>query len=435
MRKLSSVALILLFISFVPGKSQVTVNAELRPRFEMRDGYKQLSDTISLPAFFVSQRSRIGFGITKEKYSIYFSIQDVRVWGDEQNYSSTGVTGDNASIDLKEAWVEYFVSDHASIKFGRQELKYADQRLIGARNWNQNGMSYDALIFKYKGNFTLDAGISYNNDKELPYQELYSLDKMKTLDYICFEKKLKDNFSGSLIYVASGFQNLEKTERIYFKNTPGILLAYSPDDFTFSGSAYYQFGKNREGNEVSAYFWSLISEYSLKCLSFTTGVDFISGHNFASTDSAYLKKDHLFDILYGSRHKYYGSMDYFSNVPKGTSGGGLIDIYFDTEFHANEKLSLSAIYHYFRLQNNVIDPDDPEQLTILNKSLANEVDFLFSYKPAKEIKFELGYSFAYSSKTLNKIQKISSNLPKDAHWVYLSCTFSPSVILGKKDKE
>jgi hypothetical protein len=150
MRKLSIVASMLLFIPFVPCKSQVTVNAELRPRFEIRDGYKQLSDTSSLPAFFVSQRSRIGLGFAKEKYSIYFSIQDVRVWGDEQNYTSTGVTGDNASIDLKEAWVEYFVSDHVSIKFGRQELKYADQRLIGARNWNQNGMSYDALIFKYK---------------------------------------------------------------------------------------------------------------------------------------------------------------------------------------------------------------------------------------------------------------------------------------------
>jgi len=435
MRKLSIVAMMLLFIPFVPVKSQVTVNAELRPRFEMRDGYKQLSDTAGLPAFFVSQRSRIGLGFTKEKYSIFFSIQDVRVWGDEQNYSSTGVTGDDASIDLKEAWLEYYFSDRASIKFGRQELKYADQRLLAARNWNQNGMSYDALVFKYKGNFTFDAGISYNNNKELLFQEPYPLDKMKTLNYVYLEKKLKENFSGNLIFIASGFQNPEKTERIYFKNTPGIFLAYSPADFIFGGSAYYQFGKNREGDEVSAYFWNLRSEYSLKHLSFAAGIDFISGHNYASTDSAYLKKDHLFDLLYGTRHRYYGSMDYFSNIPKGTSGGGLIDLYFDTEFHVNEKLSLSAIYHYFRLQNNVIDPDDPEQLTILNKSLANEVDFLFSYKPAKEIKFELGYSFAYSSKTLNKIQKISSDVPKDAHWIYLSCTFSPSVILGKKDKE
>jgi hypothetical protein len=258
---------------------------------------------------------------------------------------------------------------------------------------------------------------------------------MKTLNYIYFEKKFKDNFSGSLIYVACGFQNPEKTEGIYFKNTPGILFAYSPGDFTFGGSAYYQFGKNKEDNEVSAYFWNLKSEYSLKRISFVAGVDYISGHNFASTDSAYLKKDHLFDMLYGARHKYYGSMDYFSNIPKGTSGGGLIDMYFDTEYLVNEKLSLSAMYHYFRLQNNVIDPDDPEQLIVLNKSLANEVDILFSYKPAKEIKFELGYSFAYSSKTLNKIQKISGNLSKDAHWIYLSCTFSPSVMLEKKDKE
>ncbi|MBA7564447.1 hypothetical protein ES708_06110 [subsurface metagenome] len=432
--KRSDVLIVILFAICSTGvNAQLKLNVEIRPRAEMRDGYKQLSDTLALPAFFISQRSRLAFGFTKEKYKVYFAIQDVRVWGDELNYSSTGISGDNASIDLKEAWAEYFFSDQFSMRFGRQELKYADQRLLGGRNWNQHGMSYDALLFKYKGNFTCDVGLSYSNNKELVYQEIYSPDKMKTLNFVFLKNELTNKLTGSMIYVLSGFQNPDKAESIYFKSTPGIILEYSTVNLELSGSCYYQFGRNKEGANVSAYFWNLRTDYSFVHLSFAAGLDYISGHNYASVDSAYLKTEHLFDLLYGARHRYYGHMDYFSNLPKGTAGGGLIDTYFDATFNIMNKLSLKTAYHYFRLQNNVLDPEYPELRSVLNKSLANEVDLMLSYKPSKDLMIEIGYAFLISAESLNNIQNISGDHPKDAHWIWFTCKINPSVILSKNE--
>ncbi len=431
MNKLFFFTAILFSISFRLTNAQLQLDAEVRPRAEMRNGYKQLSDTLSLPAFFVSQRSRLALGFYQEKYTLYFTIQDVRVWGDELDYSSTGIKGDKASVDLKEAWFNYHFSDQFSMKIGRQELKYADQRLLGGRNWNQHGMSYDAILFKFNGIFICDAGFSYNNNSELVYQEVFSLDKMKTLNFVFLKKQWNDKISSSLIYVLSGFQMPEKAEKIYFKSTPGLLINYDPSNFKFSGSGYYQFGCNSNGANVSAYFWNLRSEISFSHSSLAAGLDFISGQNFASTDSSYLEKDHMFDILYGARHRYYGDMDYFSNLQKGTAGGGLVDIYFDYMFNLQNKFNFQTTYHYFMLQNNV---PDPELGSSLKKSLANEFDFSFSYNPVKDIKIELGYACIISTESLNKIQNISVSSPKDAHWVWLMCTISPTMVFDEKKK-
>lgn len=414
---------IFLFITCITINAQLHLNAEVRPRAEIRDGYNQLSDTLNLPAFFVSQKSRLALGFEREKYQLYFAIQDVRVWGDELNYSSTGIRGDNASVDLKEAWFKVYITNQVALKIGRQELKYSDQRIIGGRNWNQHGMSYDALLIAYEENFICHAGFSYNNDNELIYQQLYSLNKMKTLNFLYLNKQWNDNFASSFLNVLSGFQHPDKAEKIFFKNTVGILLDYNPSPFKLSGSGYYQFGHNREGADVSAYFWNLRSEFILTNTSFVAGIDYLSGHNYASKDSSYLKKDHLFDLLYGARHRYYGNMDYFSNMQKGTAGGGLVDIYVDSKFNFSNTFTLQGTYHFFRLQNNI---PDHEPGTMMNKNLANEIDVTVTCRPAKEIQINMGYSFIISTETLNKIQKIPSNSPKDAHWIWLMCTVTPS---------
>ena len=70
----------LLFLS-ITLSAQFQISAEVRPRAEIRDGYKQLSDTLEGPAFFVSQRSRLALGFSKEnKYQACLAVQDVRVF-------------------------------------------------------------------------------------------------------------------------------------------------------------------------------------------------------------------------------------------------------------------------------------------------------------------------------------------------------------------
>ncbi|MEA3479598.1 MAG: hypothetical protein U9R60_15550, partial [Bacteroidota bacterium] len=72
-----------LFIPIVDAYAQdVSISAQLRPRFEYRHGYKTLSSPDIDPAFFISQRSRLSALFSSEKFKAGFSLQNVRVWGD-----------------------------------------------------------------------------------------------------------------------------------------------------------------------------------------------------------------------------------------------------------------------------------------------------------------------------------------------------------------
>ncbi|MFV0539613.1 MAG: hypothetical protein ACK5MZ_00040 [Aestuariibaculum sp.] len=73
------------------GFAQLTIDAELRPRFEYRHGYKSLFPDNAEPAAFVSQRTRLNTGFIKDKYSFYLSLQDVRVWGDAAQLSENSL--------------------------------------------------------------------------------------------------------------------------------------------------------------------------------------------------------------------------------------------------------------------------------------------------------------------------------------------------------
>lgn len=66
--------------------------------------------------------------------------------GDESVYNATAVKGDAASIELFEAWLELKLGDYSSLKIGRQEWSYDDQRLLSARNWGQTGLAYDGIL-------------------------------------------------------------------------------------------------------------------------------------------------------------------------------------------------------------------------------------------------------------------------------------------------
>jgi len=221
MRDTTFVFFILLFLSSTL-KAQFSIDAQLRPRTELRHGYKQLPIENDEAAFFISQRSRLNLQYVQEKYRMGFSIQDVRVWGDEDLYSSTGVKGNNSSLDLYQAWLWLKLGTNSFVKIGRQPWSYDNQRLLSGRNWGQHGLAYDGVLFGYqKDNFKFDLGVSLNNDTKNIFGNEYTPDKMKFLDFIY----LKQNFSNqsylSFSGVLSGYQKEEESKTVYVLATFG----------------------------------------------------------------------------------------------------------------------------------------------------------------------------------------------------------------------
>src|SRR6056297_60065 len=415
MKNIIFVFLVLLFLSSTL-KAQVSIDAELRPRTELRHGYKQLPVEDNKAAFFISQRSRLNLQYVQEKYRMGFSIQDVRVWGDEDLYSSTGVKGNNSSLDLYQAWLWLKLGTNSFVKIGRQPWSYDNQRLLSGRNWGQHGLAYDGVLFGYqKDNFKFDLGVSLNNDTKNIFGNEYTPDKMKFLDFIY----LKQNFSNqsylSFSGVLSGYQKEEESKTVYVLATFGPYLKITHGKYTAKGNIFYQTGTNQIGKNVNAYMFSLAGDCQIS-VPFNSGIgmDWLSGESDARGDNS-------FDILYGGRHRFFGEMDYFSNLVKSTSHLGLRDIYAEIQYQLNTLHSVHFNYHYFSLQKDIQFLSLPS----LDKSLGSEVDLIYQYKANIPVDFKIGFSLFFPTETMEYLQLAE---PSDfSYFSYLMLTFKPEL--------
>jgi len=435
------------------GFGQLEINAELRPRAEVRHGYKLIPADSTDAATFISQRTRLNLYYTHPKFKVGFGIQDVRVWGDEQLFNATGVYGDNASLDMNEGWIEIFAGKSNSFKVGRQYWIYEDERLLARRNWNQSSIKYDGFLYKFeKDKFKMHAGLSLNNNADnlvgIDYN-LYKVDtyfdtvsqtyittkvplqsKQKSQNFIYINNKINDKLNFSFQALATGFQKDGTANTIYVKGTYGLYVNYKPGKFAFKANGFYQNGKNIKGKKVSSYFASFRGDAKLDPFTINAGIDYHSGQDAKKENNNYQETDHLFDVFYGGRHQFYGYMDLFDNVSKSTANGGLVDIYTGLKYKITEKSTLALDYHYFRLPVNVKDPSDASK--VLDKSLGSEFDFTFEVPIIPEIIITGGFSAFLPTTSMEKLQGFNNGGTGFAYWGWCMITAKPT--LFKSDK-
>lgn len=394
------------------GFAQFTVDAQYRNRFELRDGYKKLAPEGAIPAAFISQRTRLSFIYANEFLKLRFTPQDVRVWGDEQLSSSTGVFGDYASLDLFEAFVEIKTNENGWLSVGRQQLVYDNQRILAARNWNQNGIAYDAVVYKWSpGEWELHVGSSWNSTGENASNNYYNPKRIKSLNFLWLKHRISDYWELSFSHVASGVTKSENENKLYFRQTSGVYSNYKKDGFSILGNIYYQFGKNNTGKNVSA--WLVDADISYKTGKITPGIGlgYLSGNSHVNGST-----ETLFDVLYGGRHRFFGGIDYFGNFVSHTNQGGLADYYFYLKWRLSAKTSLLNTGHYFLLsRTNENTPSD--------KKLGYENDIVLKSKFSSWGALEFGYMFFLPSNSLKTIQDIPDH--KFSQFLYLQLTVTP----------
>jgi hypothetical protein len=406
--------------------AQFTLKGEFRPRFEYRGGYGKILAEDEKPILFVSQRSRLSAYYQTGIYSFGFAVQDVMVWGDEDLYSSTGVFGSKASIDLNEAWLGIKPYDKGNIKIGRQYWAYEDERLLSTRAWNQSEIKYDAVLFQHAGaKLKLDAGLSWNNDVDRNFGNEYTTGKMKSMNFIYVRKDINDWLHATVMALASGFTATDTTTDINWQGTYAGYLGVKKGPLNALASGFYQNGKSRKGLSTSAYMFSLSGDYLVKeKYSFGACIDYLSGHDQASSDAEYQEKAHAFDIFYGTRHGVFGHMDLFNNLPKSTDNGGLVDIYLRLKWIPVASTKIGADFHFFSLQNNVSDKTT-ETTTYLAKGLGQELDLNVSWDISKIFNVKGGYSFFLVTDSMEKLQGIEPGTSKFPTWVWVMITAKP----------
>jgi hypothetical protein len=412
--------LILFSLLVFKGLSQFSLDTEIRPRFEYRNGYKTLPDSTSSYAALVSQRSRIIANYKSDKLQVKFSLQDVRLWGDEKFKT------DIAGTVLYEAWVELRIFDSLNLKVGRQEFNYDNDRLLDNGNWGQLGITHNALLLKYKCNtWTVHFAAAYNQVLDTNFTTNYSKadvkDNYKTLNFLWISKKIKD-FTISALTIADGYQKPKTTNTTYLRYTAGPIFNYKSTKFDIAVRGFYQGGKSQTGKDINAWLANADISYKLfKPLTVKLGAEIWSGYNFTDSTS---KKVNSFDVLYGSSHRFNGSMDYFTK-PAESKNAGLVDIYMSLSYKAGKKSTYKLDYHYFGLENNY----GKKNAKALDKYLGSEIDLTAKYAFSKDVSLDLGYSFMLATKSMETIKGGSTKY--FPNWAFVMLTVKPTLFTNK----
>jgi len=445
MKKYLLISLIAIFISaLAPVKAQFTISGEIREKALYMDGYKLLRDSSKVPFGLVIQRSRLNLDYKKDKLSFYFSVQDVRSWG------QTSPTDYNNNVGLFEAWAKYDITEQLSVKFGRQQIKYDDERLLCSSLWPDAGSAHDLALFQYndKASSTrVDYGIAMNNDSSsINYLDSYNVKAYKYLSFLWLNRKFIDNtLDISFMSILDVNQRTKQINNFENRYTLGPNVNYKIDKFRAGGTFYYQTGSIASGQEVRAMFYSANVAYRFcKKAELMIAYDHYSGTDFSDTTSAKTKST-SFDKLYGSTHRVLGYMDYFLGTNSDiTNGAGINDLYARLNIDPNELNNLEITVHSFRLDKAYLPVSlalpVPSTTTIVNKcyqldkNLGTEFDFVYTYKPSNVINLSLGYCFMLKTNTLEYISKIAQNKSKFPQFAYLMFSFTPTFFTNNVKK-
>ncbi|MDR3712533.1 MAG: alginate export family protein [Puia sp.] len=157
-------------------QSQFSLTGQIRTRTEFRNGYGTLEPIGDKPAFLTSQRSRLTLHFQSARVIFHVSVQDVRVWGAD---AATISNADGSRLSVHEAWADLVLAnardsafpksaiEYFSVKIGRQELVYDDERLLGNLDWLQQGRRHDVIVFKLiQRGWQADLGVAFNQNTD-----------------------------------------------------------------------------------------------------------------------------------------------------------------------------------------------------------------------------------------------------------------------------
>ncbi len=396
--------------------NEFTVDVQLRPRAEYRAGQGALRGDDSQAAAFVSNRARLSLGFKSQLLDLKVAGQHVGTWGAE------GQTKSNGDFTMNEAWAKLHSADGAFYAlFGRQALIYDDERILGGLDWAQTGRYHDGLKLGYEKNEDkLNVILALNQNKENrlgTYYDASTGQPYKSMQTAWYHHQFTDaKFGASFLFMNLGWEagDASKGDSRYMQ-TFGTHLTFAPSTFNFAGCFYYQTGKEAKGRKVGAYTWSLNATDRISpIVSVNAGVDFRSGDD--GTSGTY----RAFDQLWGTHHKFYGTMDYFLQKVE----CGLWDPHASATFTLAKPVTLSATYHYFLADKKFETPDCNK------RSLGSEIDLQLNWKAMENVTLQCGISTMIANEAMEAYCK--GDHKKFQGWGWLSLNINPTIFASKK---
>ncbi|GAB4045733.1 alginate export family protein [Spirosoma litoris] len=380
-----------------------------------------------------------------------------------------------------------------SLKIGRQEMVYDDSRLIGNLDWLQQGRRFDAAILKgqHKG-WALDLGVGFNQNTDAfgVVGDYYTAGNAPTsalstqnitlaipagflptsgkggapvlLTPLSTNGQNQQFKSFQMIYLTRKF-NATKFSALFFKDdfqkyridslgsasqgyvygrrydvagvnsriTYGAMLVgqLGKGKVQWQAFAYGQGGKDRDGLAIkNAYHYGANVMLQKGLLSFGPGYEVLSGNNATTIQSGETSR---FDPLYGTPHKFRGSMDYFY-AGTGSPAGGVQDAFLKFKY-IGKRLTTGLDIHYLALAAPTYNKmADVPAGTLLSAKLGIEYDFIANYALNKFTNVEFGYSIMSGTNSLEYAkQGTMDQRSKTGTWAYLMINIRPDFLAAK----
>ena len=371
MKKLVLIGILYWFGStgYLVGQEGWIFSGEVRHRFEFND--RDFNSTTK-PSNYNFLRSRLGLTFTPLKdVTTFFQLQDSRIMGEEL---STLTDGSADQLDLHQVYfkVDKIFSLPADLQVGRMAVSFGPQRFLGAVNWHNVGRSFDGVMLNVHSERVNSRFFNLKQVEKIAPGDTGDVNVIGNYTNV----KLLDN------YITQAFLIWQKTvpSSVLNRFTGGFYIYGQQGKVEHTLEGAYQTGKitptdANEAQDVTAFFGAYNGKYSFGNYSsikpsISLGVAYLSGDDNLS-DGSYK----AFDTMYSTNHKYYGSMDYFTNIPDHTGRRGLVDSHLKISFIPVARTKVTLAYHDFKSAEKYVFEDHSSA-----KDFGNEIDLTLKHQ-------------------------------------------------------
>ena len=440
-----------------PAMTAWDIGAQVRLRYEIRDNFGIAGSPGSVDfrrngadvdnAYFLD-RVKPHIGYTSPWFSAYVEGRSSGSTGDDRNPNpdSDGI------MDLYQAYVT--IGNHKefpiSLKVGRQELSYGDERLIGVADFNNVPRTFDGAKLRYQNSwiaadlFVARVVLARDNHFNMPndydwFSGIYTSTKVIPKQVTEVYLLSRNTSPQSLRANAPTGPNGPSARDIYtlgvrMKSNIGELAGW---DYMLELMGQYGHFNDPTAPALAdaslehlAYAMAAVGGYTWKDAPWSPRLGL--EYDFASGDSNPRDNKHeTFENLFPTNHKFYGYMDFFSLE-------NIHDIRLTTSAKPLPRITLLGEAHGFWLadthdsfytvagaRRGTLAPTAGTGYGInpgYSSFVGSEVDLIATYAFAPQGTFEVGYGHFFRGDYVK--QSLSAIGSADANWVYIQTKFA-----------
>ncbi len=395
---------------------QVTVGGQVRLRAEYRDPLSYnpaaIGATDDDDLYLSRIRLNLRFSLSDE-VEVFFQPQDQRIFGDEAS-----VLSDEQNLDVHQGYVEVRLPSEipVTLRAGRQELSYGDQRLVSPLDWSNIARAWDGAKARaslgpawLEGFWTvIREGVGAEDDQDFfgLYASWGAVENHE-FDLYAFGRRFNDNSQPAESVPGNVHDRRDATA--------GARLKGKAAGFDYTAEGMIQRG-DVGPDDVRAWAAAVTLGYTFD-LPWKPRIGAEYTHASGDSDPADGRIE-TFDPLYPFGHFYQGFADVFS-FKNGR------DAAFYLKAVPAEWLSIHVDVHFFRLDeardawyNFAGAPLRRDPTGSAGKDVGREIDLHARWSVGKFVKFWGGVSRFFAGEFVRD----TSGTDRDMTWAFLQMT-------------